>query len=477
MLKAYPDHKIVLCIGHFGKYELLKAIAKELKEKIQVTSNFLMIAKRMAISNIFTLQDARITTKETEFLSEKDLHKLKSKIGPTIVLIFSPFFNTTADHENIAKFQEMGLNILPYSEHSNHKELYTFIEALRPNAIVPIIKPNAGLDPAVIRNSTIPTCIAALQRSGGIPMSLVSEMMEKCAVNGSILEEGGEPKRKRKKISPSSVAKSCSSAGKCTVNTRNLELGSPALETGYDINKKHLTKSCSITRKRTVHTRNLELGPPALGTGYDINKKDLTKSSSIVGKFTVDTRNLELEIPVLEIGSNNNEVESNNIEVHLKKSSSIAGKHMVDTRNQELGTPAPETGSNNNKVHLKKSSSIVGKHMVNARNLEVGTPALETEYDNNQEYLAKNCSIAGKFKVVTRNIEFETPALETGYDNEQEYLAKSCSSERNVVNNTPEEFANKKDYLKMLTYWKDQGITGKTFRHPDFRGAYDYDYE
>ncbi|XP_039292058.1 uncharacterized protein LOC120353232 [Nilaparvata lugens] len=527
MIKSYPNHKIVLCIGNFGKYELLKAIAKELKEKIKVTSDYLMVAERLAISNIFTLEDVRITTKETEFLNEKDLNELKSKMGPTIVAVFSPFFSIAEDFETIVKSQEMGLKILPYSEHSNHKELYSFIEALRPNIIVPIVKPNEGLTSAAIRNSTIPKCIAALQRSGrrilsmdsilgresplpmdfiselleefggegsifeegGEPMSFISEILEELGGKGSILEEEAEPKRKRKKISQSSLKKSNSISAKHTVNTSNLKFETPVidagyekilkylaksrsipgkrtvcnrsmkierpeLETAYNNNQENLEKSCSSLGKRTIDTRNLKLATPALETGTDNNKEHLAKSCSIVDKRTVDNRNLELDTPALETGYDNNqeffvqicpseykrivyarkdftnpalETWYDNKQQNLAKSSSIASKPSVDTRNLKLVTPALETGSINNQQNLAKSSSIASKPSVDTRNLKLVTPALETGSNNNQQNLAKSSSIASKPSVDTRNLNLVTPALETGSNNNQQNLAKSSS--------------------------------------------------
>ncbi|RZF34494.1 hypothetical protein LSTR_LSTR011736 [Laodelphax striatellus] len=241
LLKSFPEHKIIICIGKWGKLDLLMAIAKEFEEKIKVDQTCMMVANRLRISNIFTLQEARITTHDSDLLSLKDLHALKSKIGPTILLIMNAFYYTSVDYseQTISEFRDLGLNIMPYSEHSDHRELYEFIDALRPNFIVPVVRPSLGscLIPAVARNSAIPETITVLQRSYRTGLSqgeamdenssqpALFDLLENSGFKGFDTNEGEEPASKRTKMMSVLEEKHFSTAENNKVNTCEVEEG------------------------------------------------------------------------------------------------------------------------------------------------------------------------------------------------------------------------------------------------------------
>ena len=121
-----------------GKEDLLQTIAIQCDTWISVPPSYFDTLRIIEVQNVFknNCLDCKIQVVPYYKISNKFIGNLNQQ-SPTIVIIPTALFcgidaAPYSNNENVF--------VVPYSDHSSYKELVTFVSALRPQIIVPIVK-------------------------------------------------------------------------------------------------------------------------------------------------------------------------------------------------------------------------------------------------------------------------------------------------------------------------------------------------
>ncbi|KAK2167259.1 hypothetical protein LSH36_30g00032 [Paralvinella palmiformis] len=142
LITQHPNHNVVIALRNLGKEQLLVDLANHFSTWIVVTEPQLEKLKILELPNVFTTDpmDGFIRVEPFHQLSSKKIRSWNSD-GKTLIILptslfsglgFQPYKNCPDTH------------IVPYSDHSSYSELHTFVRAIAPKRIRPIVSGSGG---------------------------------------------------------------------------------------------------------------------------------------------------------------------------------------------------------------------------------------------------------------------------------------------------------------------------------------------
>ncbi|CAH1782661.1 unnamed protein product [Owenia fusiformis] len=143
IIRAHPEHDILLGMKNLGKEDLFVQVAMELNEWIVVTEDTYNDFIVLELPNVFTTDHklGRLQIVKSFKITSNTIATLNRQ-QPTIGIIPTALFTGT------------GLNpysncddifIVNYSDHSSYTELHDFVSQVKPRSIIPVVKCTRGV--------------------------------------------------------------------------------------------------------------------------------------------------------------------------------------------------------------------------------------------------------------------------------------------------------------------------------------------
>ncbi|XP_035677095.1 5' exonuclease Apollo-like [Branchiostoma floridae] len=139
IISRHPGHDIVLGVSSnaLGKEDMLVELAKTFQTWVVVTPQRLETLKLLELPNVFTTdpEAGRIRVALKYQITRKNIDRW-NKEKPTIAIIASSMYAGLDGIPNV--------HIVPYSDHSSHRELHEFVSRLKPRSIIPVVRAGNG---------------------------------------------------------------------------------------------------------------------------------------------------------------------------------------------------------------------------------------------------------------------------------------------------------------------------------------------
>ena len=137
ILYKHPSHEILFGLDTLGKEELLYKVAMVLGVRIIVDEFRYMTTKLMGIESYFTTDTTssiiRVVRKHS---IKKQILEARDNCQQVIAIIPScQYLGSFNPYQNSAN-----IFVVPYSDHSSFSELKTFVSAIKPQRILPVVK-------------------------------------------------------------------------------------------------------------------------------------------------------------------------------------------------------------------------------------------------------------------------------------------------------------------------------------------------
>ncbi|XP_029429299.1 5' exonuclease Apollo-like [Rhinatrema bivittatum] len=158
LIRDHPEHDIVVGLYSLGKETLLRDLAMEFRTWVVVSPQRRQLINLLQLEDVFTTEEGagRICAVDQSEIRYFSLTQW-NRIHPTIAVI-----PTGRD----VKVWHKNAHVVPYSDHSSFQELCEFVDALKPCAIVPVVKSNAceahfnlGSPRKIFSSDTIPESV------------------------------------------------------------------------------------------------------------------------------------------------------------------------------------------------------------------------------------------------------------------------------------------------------------------------------
>ncbi|KAM5162859.1 5' exonuclease Apollo [Callospermophilus lateralis] len=131
LIRKYPQHNIKIGLYSLGKESLLEQLALEFRTWVVLSPRRLELVQLLGLADVFTVEEKAgciHAVDHTEICRSSMLHWNQSH--PTIAILPTSRKIHTS-HPDI--------HIIPYSDHSSYSELRTFVAALKPCQVLPIV--------------------------------------------------------------------------------------------------------------------------------------------------------------------------------------------------------------------------------------------------------------------------------------------------------------------------------------------------
>ncbi|CAD7692968.1 unnamed protein product [Nyctereutes procyonoides] len=131
LIRKHPQHNIKIGLYNLGKESLLEQLALEFRTWVVLSPQRLELVQLLGLANVFTVEEkaGRIhAVDHMEICRAAMLHW--NQTHPTIAILPTSR-KIHRSHPDI--------HIIPYSDHSSFSELQTFVAALKPCQVVPIV--------------------------------------------------------------------------------------------------------------------------------------------------------------------------------------------------------------------------------------------------------------------------------------------------------------------------------------------------
>ena len=140
---------VYLGLNNLGKESVLVSLAIVLNEKICVTKERLEIYEKLALPDVFTLEadEARLHVIPAKFLTRKFLEAANRRTLSSGILLTGLYHNWADGPYRTSELY--GLKVFPYSDHSSHPEIFSFVRNLAPKSVRPIVT-NEGTSSGIL---------------------------------------------------------------------------------------------------------------------------------------------------------------------------------------------------------------------------------------------------------------------------------------------------------------------------------------
>ncbi len=204
IIRQHEEFVIFIGLRKLGKEKLLIEIAQELRERICVSKSKQEILDLMCLSDVFTTDPnaARIhcvtmTSLRRKFMEEESRKQPTLGIMPT-ALFYGWDCGTTRPY---SASESYNLHVLEYSDHSSYSELLSFVQAVKPKAVKPIVTNPQGS--GIMKEWTE---LHSKRLDMSVFQPFLSRMPQKFFARPdellSFSEEDMPPMRKRPKVNP-----------------------------------------------------------------------------------------------------------------------------------------------------------------------------------------------------------------------------------------------------------------------------------
>lgn len=137
IIKAHPEHDVVIGLRSLGKETLLSKIAISCQEWISVPAKFYETLQLLNAPDVFqnNASDCRIRVEPFHKISNKFIDELNQKTRTIAILPTAIYCGIDArpfdNNDNVF--------VIPYSDHSSYIELMQFVSLLKPCKILPVV--------------------------------------------------------------------------------------------------------------------------------------------------------------------------------------------------------------------------------------------------------------------------------------------------------------------------------------------------
>ncbi|XP_032737289.1 5' exonuclease Apollo [Lontra canadensis] len=131
LIRKHPQHNIKIGLYSLGKESLLEQLALEFQTWVVLSPRRLELVQLLGLADVFTVEEkaGRIhAVDHMEVCHSAMLHW--NQTHPTIAILPTSR-KVRCSHPDI--------HVIPYSDHSSYSELRTFVAALKPGRVVPIV--------------------------------------------------------------------------------------------------------------------------------------------------------------------------------------------------------------------------------------------------------------------------------------------------------------------------------------------------
>ncbi|XP_002715463.2 5' exonuclease Apollo isoform X1 [Oryctolagus cuniculus] len=132
LIREHPQHNIKIGLYSLGKESLLEHLALECQTWVVLSPQRLEVVQLLGLADVFTVEEkaGRIHAVDNMEICHSAMLRW-NQTHPTIAILPTSRKIHTS-HPDI--------HIIPYSDHSSYSELRTFVSALKPSQVVPIVR-------------------------------------------------------------------------------------------------------------------------------------------------------------------------------------------------------------------------------------------------------------------------------------------------------------------------------------------------
>lgn len=131
LIRKHPEHNVKIGLYSLGKESLLEHLALELRTWVVLSPRRLELVQLLGLADVFTMEEKEGRIHAVDHLDICRSAMLRwNQTHPTIAVLPTSR-KIHSSHPNI--------HVIPYSDHSSYSELRTFVAALKPCRVVPIV--------------------------------------------------------------------------------------------------------------------------------------------------------------------------------------------------------------------------------------------------------------------------------------------------------------------------------------------------